>query len=167
MSVVTLGLSKIEVGDIAEDGAMGSTLAQLGFTYQDTCKMVTDDPEETDHYAEEQDDPVVTTIRGGRTRFNFSIMDADLQVLTQLLGGEITGTGATEKWVAPAKLPIIEKSVKITPEQGLQFEIPRMRLVSKFNAEFSKKGIMLIEVAGTVYTPTKTGEGKMSVSKIA
>ena len=167
MSIVTLGLSKIEVGDIAEDGSMGTTLKSLGFTYQDTCKMSTDDAEETDHYAEEQDDPVVTTVRGGRTRFVFSVMDADLQVLADLLGGEITGTGPTEKWEAPAKLPIIEKSVKITPEQGLQFEIPRMRLVSKFNAEFSKKGIMLIEVAGTVYTPTKTGESKMTASKIA
>lgn len=167
MALVTLGLSKIEVGAIGLDGAMGTTLATLGLTYQDTCKMTQDDPEMTEHYAEEQDDPVVSTARGGKTAFNFSIMDADLQVLKTLLGGDISGTGPTEKWTAPVKLPIIEKSVVITPEQGLQFEIPRMRLVSKINAEFSKKGIMLIEVAGTVLTPTKSGLGKMTASKIA
>lgn len=167
MALVTLGLSKIEIGAIGEDGAMGTALAALGYTYQDTCKMTQEDPEVTDHYAEEVDDPVVSTTRGGKIKFNFSIMNADLKVLETLLGGTISGTGPTEKWTAPAKLPIIEKSVKITPEQGLQFEIPRMRIDAKINAEFSKKGIMLIEVSGTVLTPTKTGEGKMTASKIA
>lgn len=31
----TIGLSKIEVGAIAEDGGMGETLDVLGYTYQD------------------------------------------------------------------------------------------------------------------------------------
>jgi|GEM_PF-3627290 len=35
----TIGLSKIEVGAIAEDGGMGETLDVLGYTYQDTCTM--------------------------------------------------------------------------------------------------------------------------------
>ncbi len=166
MSLVTLGLSKIEVGDIGTDGAMGTTLSTLGYTYQDTCKMTQDDPETTEHYAEEADDPIVSISRGGKTNFAFSIMDADLTVLKTLLGGTTTGTGATEKWEAPDKLPVIEKSVRITPEQGLKFEIPRMKLVSKINAEFSKKGIMLIEVTGTVLQPTKSGIKKMTASKI-
>ena len=39
----TIGLSKIEVGAIAEDGGMGDTLAVLGYTYQDTCTMTQED----------------------------------------------------------------------------------------------------------------------------
>ena len=38
----TIGLSKIEVGAIAEDGGMGETLDVLGYTYQDTCTMTQD-----------------------------------------------------------------------------------------------------------------------------
>lgn len=161
--VVTLGLTKIEVGAIGPDGDMGTTLASLGYTYQDTCKMTTEDPETTDHYAEEEDDPIVSLSRGGKTNFVFSLMDADPETLKELLGGKVSGTGATAKWEAPSKLPTIEKSVKITPEQGLQFEIPRMKLVAKFNIEFSKKGLMLIEVVGTVMQPTKAGVSKMTV----
>ena len=139
----TIGLSKIEVGAIAEDGGMGETLDVLGYTYQDTCTMTQEDPETTDHYAEEVDDPVISISRGGKT----------------------PGTGSTpDKWEAPDKIPVVEKSVRITPEQGLKFEIPRMKLVSKINATFSKSGILLIEVAGTVMQPTKTGTKKMTAT---
>ena len=162
----TIGLSKIEVGTIAEDGGMGDTLAVLGYTYQDTCTMTQEDPETTDHYAEEVDDPVISISRGGKTNFNFSIMNPSVTVLADLLGGVGTpGTGSTpDKWEAPDKIPVVEKSVRITPEQGLKFEIPRMKLVSKINATFSKSGILLIEVAGTVLQPTKTGTKKITAT---
>ena len=136
----TIGLSKIEVGAIAEDGGMGETLDVLGYTYQDTCTMTQEDPETTDHYAEEVDDPVISISRGGKTNFNFSIMNPSVTVLADLLGGVGTpGTGSTpDKWEAPDKIPVVEKSVRITPEQGLKFEIPRMKLVSKINATSAK-----------------------------
>lgn len=161
--IVTLGLSKIEVGDIASGGGMGTTLAPLGLTYQDTCKMTQEDPETTEHYAEELDDPVVSVSRGGKTNFAFSIMNADVDTLVTLLGGTKSAAGA---WEAPDKLPIIEKSVRITPEQGLKFEIPRMKLVTKINAEFSKKGLLLLEVAGTVLAPTAAASKKMTATPI-
>ena len=162
----TIGLSKIEEGAIAEDGGMGETLDVLGYTYQDTCTMTQEDPETTDHYAEEVDDPVISISRGGKTNFNFSIMNPSVTVLADLLGGVGTpGTGSTpDKWEAPDKIPVVEKSVRITPEQGLKFEIPRMKLVSKINATFSKSGILLIEVAGTVLQPTKTGTKKITAT---
>ena len=162
----TIGLSKIEVGAIAEDRGMGETLDVLGYTYQDTCTMTQEDPETTDHYAEEVDDPVISISRGGKTNFNFSIMNPSVTVLADLLGGVGTpGTGSTpDKWEAPDKIPVVEKSVRITPEQGLKFEIPRMKLVSKINATFSKSGILLIEVAGTVLQPTKTGTKKITAT---
>jgi len=166
-SIFTLGLSKIEVGAIGEQGDMGTSLLPLGYTYQDTCKMTQDDPETTDHYAEEVDDPVVSISRGGKTNFSFSIMNPSVTVLADLLGGTGTeGDGSTtqDKWEAPDKIPVVEKSVRITPEQGLKFEIPRMKLISKINAEFSKKGILLIEVSGTVMQPTKTGVKKMTAT---
>lgn len=164
--IYTIGLSKIEVGSIGADGAMGTTLATLGYTYQDTCKMTQEDPETTDHYAEEVDDPVVSISRGGKTNFAFSIMNPSVTVMADLLGGKATeGSGAaSDKWEAPDKIPTVEKSVRITPEQGLKFEIPRMKLTSKINAEFSKKGILLIEVAGQVMQPTKAGTPKMTAT---
>lgn len=164
--IYTIGLSKIEVGAIGADGVMGTNLATLGYTYQDTCKMTQEEPETTDHYAEEVDDPVLSVSRGGKTLFNFSLMNPSVVVMADLLGGKATEgvAGTPDKWEAPAKIPTVEKSVRITPEQGLKFEIPRMQLVSKINAEFSKKGILLIEVAGKVMQPTKADTPKMTAT---
>ena len=161
----TLGLSKIEVGAVNVDGGMGLTLAALGYTYQDTCKMVQEKPEVTEHFAEEVDDPVISISRGGKTTFNFSIMNPTVEVLKDLLGG--TADTSTNKWEAPDTLPTVEKSVRITPKQGLKFEIPRLRITATINADFSKKGILLIECEGTVMQPEKPGTKKMTATLIA
>jgi hypothetical protein len=162
----TIGLSSITVGDIAADGGMGTTLAALGLTYQDTCKLQQGDPETEDFYAEEVDDPVFSVSRAGKTTFTFSIMNPELTTLQSMLGGTVTGTGDSAKWSAPDTIPAIEKSVKITPQQGLAFEVPRMKIVAKINGEFSKKGLLLIEVTGTVLQPTKTGAKKYTAYKV-
>lgn len=166
--VYTIGLSKIEVGPIAADGGMGDELEVLGYTHQDTCTMTQEDPETTDHYAEEVDDPVVSVSRGGKTNFAFSIMNPSVKVLEELLGGTATegAEGQPDTWEAPDKMPVVERSVKISPEQGLAFEIPRLRMTSKINAQFSKSGILLIEVAGTVMQPEKSGLAKMKATTI-
>ena len=143
---------------------MGTSLAALGYTYKDSCSLVTADPETTEHFAEEADDPIVSIDKGGKTTLSFQIMDPDVEVLATLLGGTADGTSGT--WSAPNSNPVVEKSVKITPEQGLYFEIPRMKLTAKINEKFSKSGILLIDVVGTVLTPKKEGEKKMKATRI-
>ncbi|MDR1585383.1 MAG: hypothetical protein LBS07_04310 [Prevotellaceae bacterium] len=162
----TIGLSSITIGAIASDGGMGTTLASLGYTFRDTCKLTQEDSQSTEFYAEEVDDPVFIMDVAGKTLFNFSIMNPELTTLQSLLGGTVTGTGDAAKWAAPATIPIIEKSVKITPQQGLAFEIPRMKIVAKINGEFSKKGLLLIEVTGTALVPTKAGVAKFTAYKV-
>jgi hypothetical protein len=165
-NVYTLGLAKIEIGDIASDGGMGATLSVIGYTYQGTCTMTTEEAETTDHYAEEMDDPVVSVSRAGKTTFSFSIMNPDVTVLKQFLGGTISGTGDTAKWNAPNLMPAIEKSVRITPQQGLMFDIPRLKITAKINGPFSKTEMFLLEVTGTVLMPEKSGTYKLIATKI-
>jgi len=88
---------------------MGETLDVLGYTYQDTCTMTKEDPETTDHYAEEVDDPVISISRGGKTNFNFSIMNPSVTVLADLLGGVGTpGTGSRGR-------PLLRRSGRLFP----------------------------------------------------
>lgn len=166
--VYTLGLASIEVGDIAADGGMGEVLASLGYTYQDTAQMVTNDPTTTDFYAEEVDDPVLSISRAGTIQFKWSLMNPSVETLQTLMGGTTKKTGEGQEehdtWEAPDVLPTIEKSVKITPLQGLKFVVPRLRIVAKLNGNFSKTGMMLVEVTGTVMKPEKEGIKKLSVS---
>jgi hypothetical protein len=164
--VYTLGLAKIEVGDIAADGGMGTTLAILGQTLQGTCNITQDDPETNEFFAEELDDAVVSISKRGKTTIAFSIMNPDTTVLQKTLGGTVSGTGDAAKWSAPKSMPVIEKSVKITPQQGLVWEFPRVQITGKINGSFSRDNVFVIEVTGTVLQPTKTGTYSCTAYKL-
>jgi hypothetical protein len=157
MDVYTLGLSKIEIGDIKEDGDMGETLTVWGQTLQGTCNVSQEDPETNDFYAEELDDPAVSISRRGKTTLAFSIMNPDLEVLQKSFGGTITGEGSAAKWNAPAQLAVIEKSVRVTPQMGLIWQFPRMKINAKINGQFSRENIFAIEVSGLALQPKKAG----------
>lgn len=169
--IYTLGLSKIETGDVAADGGMGATLAQDGYTYQDTCQMVTNDPTTTDFFAEEVDDPVVSIERAGTIQFNWSLMDPKPDTLVKYCGGTASksaeGLDENDVWEPPTTAPVIEKSVRITPQQGLKFEIPRLRIRAKLNGNFSKTAMLLLEVQGTVLVPEKENVKKLKASLVS
>jgi hypothetical protein len=156
--VYTLGLAKIEIGDIAADGGMGTTLAVWGQTLQGTCNVTQEDPETNEFYAEELDDPVVSISKRGKTTIAFSVMNPNVETLKKFFGGTVTGEDEEAKWHAPKSLPVIEKSVRITPQMGLIWEFPRMKINAKINGSFSRENIFVIEVSGTALQPTKTSE---------
>jgi hypothetical protein len=169
--VITLGLSKIEVGTIANDGDIASTFEQLGYTYQDSCTMTQDDPEVNEFYAEEEDDPVAAISKGGKINFAFSLMNPSPEALVALMGGTASKSAQTlddnDTWEAPNSITQVEKSVRITPVQGYRIDVPRMKLNAKINAEFKKSGIFLVDVSGTVLVPTKSGVKKIKVTTAA
>jgi len=169
--VITLGLSKIEVGTIANDGDIASTFEQLGYTYKDTCTMSQDDAQEDEFYAEEEDDPVASISTAGKTNFAFSLMNPSPEAMVTLMGGTASKSSQeltdNDTWEAPNKIEQIEKSVRITPVQGFRIDVPRMKLTAKINAEFKKSGIFLVEVKGTVLVPTKSGVKKMKATTAA
>lgn len=147
--VTALGLSKIEVADITQENGKPGVYSTLGLTYKDTCQMSEDDPTITEHYAEEVEDPIVTLSRRGKLTFSFSLMNASANTMKAVFGGTVKG----KVWTAPAKMPVIEKAVKITPEIGGVFEIGRASLTAKMNGTFSKSGIFLVDITLTVLNP--------------
>jgi hypothetical protein len=162
-NVITVGLAKVEVGDVAADGDAGASLSALGLTYQDTCKVAQEDPTITEHYAEEEDDPQVTTSKLGKTTVSWSLMNPSAEAMVKVFGG----TATDGSWEAPEKNPVVEQTVRLTPEQGWIFLFPRVRLTAKINGDFSKKGIVLVEITGTVLKPTKAATGKMKTTPLA
>lgn len=92
MSTITLGLSKIlgKTGEPTTCNFQETGYTPYGLTYQDTAKMTMEDGEETEFYSEENDDPEEIITKAGKTIFNFSVMNPDLDTLKRLFGGEIT-----------------------------------------------------------------------------
>ena len=160
-TLVTLGLSKIlgKQGEPTKLDFVETDYKVFGLTYEDSCKMSQEDPETTEFYAEEEADPVETIEKQGKNSFTFSIMNPDLDTLKRLYGGEVV----SDVWSYPDVVNSVEESVIIIPRKGLKFQVPRMKLTSKINGEFSKKGLLLIEVTGTVMNPATTGLKKMAV----
>lgn len=163
-TLVTLGLSQIlgKSGEPTKCDFTETGYEAYGLTYEDTCTMSQEDPETTEFYAEEEDDPIEIIEKQGKITFNFSLMNPDLTTLKRLFGGETT----TDIYSLPDTIATVEESVIIKPKKGLKFQVPRMKLTSKINGEFSKKGLFLIEVVGTVLKPQTDGLKKLYVKKI-
>ncbi len=164
MSTITLGLSKIlgKTGEPTKCDFQENGYTAYGLTYQDTAKMTMEDGEETEFYSEENDDPEEIITKAGKTIFNFSVMNPDLTTLKRLFGGEITA----DIYAYPDATADIEESLIIIPRKGLKFQVPRAKIKAKFNGEFSKKGLLLLEVTATVTKPTTAGLKKLYVTKI-
>lgn len=165
MSKVTLGLSAI----LAKEGELDSAAnafkedghTAYGYTYEDTCNMSQEDGETTEFFAEEEDEAIDDITKPGSTSFNFSLMDPTLDSLKRLFGGEI----AEKIWGYPDQVAEVEASVIIKPRKGLMFHISRGKVTAKFNGQFSKKGLMLLEVVVKVRKPTQAGVKKMYVKE--
>lgn len=166
MGQITIGLTKIELGAILESGGMGTTLAELGLTYQDSCKLTEEDSEDTEFYSEENEDPEYIKSKRGKRTLEWQCMNPDADTLALILGG--TATGTPKVWEAPTSLETIEKSIKITLEDGFAtIEIPRAKINAKINHEISKKGIMLIDIKATILTPELAGLAPLSYTESA
>ena len=159
---MTLGLAAINVGAIASDGGMGTTLLPLGLTFRDTCQITQEDGESTELFSEEHDDPEYVITRPGKTKVNFSIMNPDVDTLAATLGGVVT----SGVWAAPDAMPEVERSVEIVPKLGLKISIPRLKM--DFKIDWSNVGTtpLLITVSGTILMPTKAGEAKIKAVEV-
>lgn len=157
MSLITLGLSQIKVGDAAANGTMPAQLTKIGKTYKDTCKIAQDPAEVTEHYEEGKAAPEVRKKSKKIPVLTFSIMDADVQFLIDYIGGENVGTSEAPKWGYSGDEVVANKAVKVESEQGLDFEIPNGDIEAVINADMSAKGIFLVDFT---VTPCAVTAGK-------
>lgn len=156
------GIEKIELGAIAADGGMGTVLASLGFTEEDSVKLVFEDAEKKEYFAEETDSAWFVSTKAGKKRVEFTVANPDTATLVAVFGGTVTGTGATAVYKAPAVMPVIEQSLKITPKIGLGFNFPRVLVTAKFTDSLGRNSLLGISVTCEILQPTKAGESTFS-----
>jgi hypothetical protein len=147
----SIGLTHIKLGDIAGDGGMGTSLSILGVTYQDTAELVRDDPEVTEIFSEENDEPEEVVEVKGAAKLRWSIMDVTPATAVRILGGEVSGS----TYESPLAKDPIEKSIEILTKTGLKIQIPRAKIYAKENFQFRKKGGLLIDIEARILTPSK------------
>lgn len=170
VNTITIGLAKIELGDVAADGGMGTTLAEWGYTEQDSCTFTIEEPAVTDFIPEEIDDPIHSQEIPGAKTLAFTIMDPGTDTLEKIFGGTVNTTGTppntTETFEAPSSSVSVEKSIKVTSKEGLSLEITRARVTASMDSPFSKNGLFTVRVSARVLAPTKSGESPWRMIKV-
>lgn len=156
-SLITLGLSEIQVGVASKEGTMPTALNKIGKTYKDTCKIAQDSADVTEHYEEGMAAPEVRKKSRKIPRLTFSIMDANVQDLVDYVGGENIGTETDPKWGYDGNEVVANKAIFVKTEQGLDFEIPNGDIEAVINADMSAKGIFLVDFT---VTPMAVDAGK-------
>jgi len=126
--VVTLGLASIKFG------AAAGSLASLGLTYQDSCTVSQDDPETTEFYAEEEDDPIEIIQRPGAIRATFQVMDPDATLAAK--------AGTSEEGI-----------LEITPKKGLKLTFNRAKVSYKLDGQYGRGGLFLVNVSAIALKP--------------
>lgn len=157
MSLITLGLAQIKVGDAAKSGTMPTALTKIGKTYKDTCKIAQDAADVTEHFEEGMAAPEVRKKARKIPKLTFSLMDADAKMLADYIGGTATGTAGKETWAYDGNEVVANKAVFVETEQGLNFEIPNGDVEAVINADMSAKGIFLVDFT---VTPLAVTAGK-------
>lgn len=155
MSSINNGLAKIEIGAIAADGGMGTTLERLGEVKEGTFKVNQAEGDKTEFKVEEHDDPIFIRQKKGTLAFEFGIHNPDAATFKQVWGGTVDAT--TGKYTPPTNLMPIERSLKITPEIGYGFDVPRAQISARFSDAMGKDSLLGVIVTATVLKPTKEG----------
>ncbi|GHT09158.1 hypothetical protein FACS189432_05070 [Bacteroidia bacterium] len=157
MGLITIGLKQVKVGEAAPTGTMPQTLAKIGKVYKDTCKINQDAADVTEHFEEGHASPEVRTKAKKIPKVTFSLMDCDVQMLIDYIGGENVGTEQAPKWGFDGDELNANKAIYLETEQGLDFEIPNADIEAVINDDASAKGIFLVDFT---ITPLAVDAGK-------
>lgn len=156
-SLITLGLSEILVGAASANGTMPSEMTKIGKVYKDTCQLTQDAADVTEHFEEGKASPEVRKKSRKIPTLSFSIMDANVQDLIDYIGGENVGTSDNPIWGYDGDEVVANKAIRVTTEQGLDFEIPNADIEAVINSDLTSEGIFLVEMT---VTPLAVSSGK-------
>ena len=155
--IITLGLSEIQVGVASTAGEMPVSLAKIGKTYKDTCKLDQATSDVTEHFEEGMSAPEVRKKTKKIPVLTFSVMDCNVQTLVDYIGGEDIGEVGSPIWGFNGDELVENKAIRVKTEQGLWIDIPNADIEAIVKSDFSSKGIFLVEFT---VTPMAVTAGK-------
>lgn len=155
MALFNLGVSKIELSDLAVDGGVGTTFAALGLTQEGTTKMNFADATTTDYPVEELDTPADSVSVQGEKTIEFVIANPDEDTFVALMGGSKTGVDGATVYKSALNAVTIEKSIKITPKKGLGWVFPRVQITAVPTSDLGKTTWVGLKVTGKILKSTK------------
>ncbi|SEV88928.1 hypothetical protein SAMN05428988_0158 [Chitinophaga sp. YR573] len=160
-----IGLKKIEFGDVAGDGGMGTALTEFGATVSDTAVLSNDSPNVTDFNIEEQTAPFFTATVDGKLSIKWSSYNVEPAALVRVKGGTVTvDASGNNTWNKPADTPNIEVSCKVTMKDGTIIQIPRGNITAVFQWNLQKNKLAQVDLTLYALLPTKDNTPEISIT---
>ena len=164
----SMGLTKVEMGDVAGDGGMGTALAEVGNTLSGTFQFLTAEGTKTDINIEESDAPAISSTKAGVATIKWSCIDVSADTLVKLFGGTKVaadpGNSIPEQWKAPAAIVAKEQSFKVTSPTGQILAVVRASVFPLFNWSFTKDKPAQVDITATILAPTKAATEPFTIT---
>ena len=165
MARIAFGITSMKVGGIDPTTGLPTDLTDVGRIYRDTGTWTEEDGDETNHYAEREQDPVITIKEQGLETLNFSLMDTPADTLVLWAGGTVTEVvDEPDVWNKPRGPVNIEKSIEIVTADGTKFTIHRGKVTAKRNLTPTRNGIFLLEIQVRPMTPLVAGVPPVTIA---
>lgn len=159
----SLGLKKIEIGDIAADGGVGTSLTQIALTEKDTAKITTTEPEVKEFFVEEESAPIeVIVTKDPMMSLEFNIHDISPATLVKVFGGTAEGTPAV--YTPPSQTVDIEQSIKVTSLRDHVISIVRAKIIASFDWSLNRQELSRVKIKATALTPNKASTAAWTIT---
>lgn len=158
--MVIQGCTEIKMGVAAENGTMPTSLAKMGKVYRESCELIQEDPEKTQHFEEGKLFPVVTVFEGKVIGIKVQFIVDGTDALEHIGGTTASGTWSISQSAQQ------NAAIKIVTDQGLDFDIPNAVYTAKIVGKLTKKDIIRVELMIEPQEVT-TGDAFRAVPKAA
>lgn len=155
------GIESVKIGDPGTDGAMGSTLEEIGDLVPDSVLVNFDEPEEIEIEIENSNVPWEIVFDGKASRsVEFATRRINPDMLVKVFGGTASDSdsgGDNDTWEAPVTLPQIEQSIelisKVINGKKLKVSIPLAALKASLNGQMLKNDSGTLKMTAKVKLP--------------
>ena len=167
----SVGLSAILFGDVTDGGAkMPDEMKQLARTLKGTATFTTEQDQTQAFFCEEEPDAPVESVisEKGLKNLTFNILEWDNAVLQTLFGGkevdgkikDLSGTDHNvKKFIPPKDYVEVEKAIRVLTPYKVGFDIPRAKILARFQWNLTRTEIAQIEVTAHCMTPDGDDSG--------
>ena len=157
MSEHAIGLKTFKMGDVAEDGSMGTDLTALPDTVRGTVKFTASEPSQTKYWVNNKPRPVEALNEAEVTeQIVFEFYDATPDVIAGFFGGTSTAEVADTsgaKYSAASAIPQIKQSFEAVTKNGVTLSITRGLLAPSIEWDLNDNGIFKGKVTVLVLQP--------------
>lgn len=156
-SLVTIGLKLIEIGTLAADGGPATTFLPFGNISTDSFAFAEAEPSVKQVLIEESSAPLKEFKTKGLLQVTANIADPDADMYATLRGGTVTATSGLKTYKEGDDFVDIEKTVRITPAEGLKFTFNRASMNGVLNGGLGKNQELYLALTITALQPLKAG----------